>query len=416
VKKKRQRFPIKVKRGSSVVKIYRDRKPTGTYYRVAYHIGGKRHRLNFRDLDSATSEAEAKASQLSRGDVDAAQLSGKDRLEYGRALDAVKEFNLPLDAVATEYNEARKLLDGVPLLEAARFYARHHGNGIKHKSVALAVNEMIGAKERKGVSEVYLADLRYRLGVFKESFHCDVNAIAPDDVAAFFEHLGLSPRSYNNFALALRTFFRFAQRHGWLSKEVDLLERVERRSEKRAPVEIFTPSELATILGNASPLIAPCLALGAFGGLRSAEILRLEWSDTERHPGFIEVAAHKAKTATRRIVPVADNLAKWLATAARSQERVWPHSKGHFIREIARATRESGLRWKCNGLRHSFISYRLAEIQDVNRVALEAGNSPQMIFRHYRELATPEQARTWFAIAPETAANVVPMRVARSKQ
>jgi integrase len=330
-------------------------------------------------------------------------------LEYGRAKYAVKDFGLPLDAVAIDYAQARDLLDGVPLIDAARFYARHHGKNINRKNVALAVDEMITAKERKGVSEVYLADLRYRLGVFKESFHCDVNQIAPDDVAAFFLHLRLSPRSHNNFALALRTFFRFAQRHSWLSKEVDLLERVERRSEKRAPVEIFTPSELAKILGNASPLVAPCLALGAFGGLRSAEILRLEWSDTERHPGFIEVGAHKAKTATRRIVPVADNLAEWLAIAPRSQERVWPYSKGHFIREIARAARQSGLRWKCNGLRHSFISYRLAEIQDVNRVALEAGNSPQMIFRHYRELATPKQAKTWFAIVPLDAKNVVAM-------
>jgi integrase len=409
MKAKRIRFPIIVKCGSSVVKIYRDRKPTGTYYRVAYHIGGKRHRLHHNALEKAIADAEAKAAQLSRGDVDAMQLSGRDRLEYGRAKDAVKEFDLPLDAVAIEYSDARKLLDGVPLVDAARFYASHHGRGIKRKSVAAAVEEMIDAKQRKGVSDVYLADLRYRLGVFKESFHCDVNQIAPDDVVAFFEHLRLSPRSHNNFALAARTFFRFAQRHGWLSKEVDLLERVERRSEKRAPVEIFTPSELAMILGNASPLIAPCLALGAFGGLRSAEILRLEWSDTERHPGFIEVAAHKAKTATRRIVPVADNLAKWLAIAPRSAERVWPYSQGHFIREITRATRKSGLRWKSNGLRHSFISYRVAELQDVNRVALEAGNFPQMIFRHHRELCTPEQARTWFSISPAKAQNVVAM-------
>jgi len=49
----------------------------------------------------------------------------------------------------------------------------------------------------------------------------------------------------------------------------------------------------------------------------------------------------------------------------------------------------------------------LVDVQDINRVALEAGNSPQMIFRHYRELATPDQARTWFAIAPMEAANVV---------
>jgi integrase len=407
MKAKRIRFPIIIKRGSSVVKIYRDRKQTGTYYRVVYHIGGKRHRLHFNDFEKATSEAEAKAAQLSRGDVDAMQLTGRDRLEYGRAKDAVKQFGVPLDAVAIEYAEARKLLDGVPLLDAARFYAKHHGRGIKAEPVADAVDAMIAAKTAKGVSDVYLADLRYRLGTFAEAFACDLSALVPDDVAKFFDGLSLSPRSHNNFALALRTFFRFAQRHGWLSKEVDLLERVERRSEKRVPVKIFTPSELVTILGNASAHLAPCLALGAFGGLRSAEILRLEWSDTERHPGFVEIAAHKAKTATRRILPLTDNLAKWLAMAPRNGAAVWPHSKWHFGREIRRATRESGLRWKSNGLRHSFISYRLAEIQDVNRVALEAGNSPQMIFRHYRELATPEQARTWFSISPAEAQNVV---------
>src|SRR5215475_4178109 len=148
---KRIRFPIVLKRGSSVVKIYRDRKPEGTYYRVAYHLGGKRHRLNFSDLQQATNEAEAKASQLSRGDVDAAQLTGKDRLIYGRALDALKEHGGQLDAVALEYGEASKLLDGVSLVEAARFYSRHHGRGITRKSVAEAVDAMIAAKTAKGV-------------------------------------------------------------------------------------------------------------------------------------------------------------------------------------------------------------------------------------------------------------------------
>ena len=73
------------------------------------------------------------------------------------------------------------------------------GSGIKRKSVAMAVDEMIERKTTKGVSKLYLADLRYRLGVFKEAFHCDVSAITPDDVAAFFERLQLSPRSHNNF-------------------------------------------------------------------------------------------------------------------------------------------------------------------------------------------------------------------------
>ena len=409
MKAKRIRFPIVVKRGSCAVKIYRDRKPEGTYYRVAYHLGGKRHRLNFRDLQAATNEAEAKASQLSRGDVDAVQLTGRDRLVYGRALEAIREHALPLDAAALEYSEARKLLDGVSLIDAARFYARHHQRGIKRKGVAAAVQEMIAAKAAKGVSDVYLADLRYRLGVFAEAFHCDGSALAPDDLARFFDDLSLSPRSYNNFYRTLRTFFAFAQKHGWLSKEVDLLARVEKRSEKRAPVEIFTSTELTALLQEASAEVAPALALAAFAGLRSAEILRLDWSDIERHQGFIEVAAHKAKTATRRIVPIPENLSRWLAIAPRNAARVWPHSKDRFFKAMVRAADNAKIKWKQNALRHSFISYRLAVVPDVNRVALEAGNSPQMIFRHYRELATPEQAVTWFAIVPQAALNVVPI-------
>src|SRR5439155_7005547 len=134
-----------------------------------------------------------------------------------------------LDAAALEYSEARKLLNGVPVIDAARFYLRHHGRGIKQKSVADAVGEMIAVKRASGASELYLSDLRYRLGTFNAGFQCDVNALVADDVARFFERLKLSPRSYNNFLRALRTFFAFAQRHGWLSKEIDLLAGVEKR-------------------------------------------------------------------------------------------------------------------------------------------------------------------------------------------
>jgi integrase len=416
-KARRNRFPITIKRGSCAVKIYRDRKPTGTYYRVCYHIGGKRQRLNFVDLEKAKLEAESQASKLSRGDVDAMLITGKDRLVYGRAVEAVREFGVPLDGAALEYSEARKLLNGATVIDAARFYSRHHSRSIKSKTVADAVDEMINAKKQSGASELYLSDLRYRLGTFKAAFRCDVNALVPDDLARFFNALKLSPRSHNNFLRTLKTFFTFAQKQRWLSKESELLECIDKRREKDAAVEIFTPSELGELFEHASAELTPCLALGAFAGLRAEEILRLEWIDIERRPGFIEVSAHKSKTATRRLVPIGDNLAHWLAIAPRNGTPVWPHSKPWLfesIRETVAAItkarkpkKRAAFVWKANALRHSWISYRLAEIQDVNRVALEAGNSPQMIFRHYRELATPEQARTWFSLVPQLAKNVL---------
>jgi integrase len=414
MKAKHHRFPIIVKRGSSVVKVYRDLKPTGTYYRVAYHIGGRRHRLHFNNLEKATSEAEAKASQLSRGDVDAMQLSGKDRLVYGRAVEAIREYGVPLDAAALEYNEARKILDGVALVDAARFYARHHGRDVKRKTVSDAIREMIEAKKVGGVSDVYLNDLRYRLGLFANTFRCDLVSLTPDDMQRFFDNIDLSARSFNNFLRMLKTFCRFAQDRGWLSKEIDLLGGVKRRKEKSTPVEIFTPQEMVALLEHATAEIAPCFALGAFAGLRSEEILRLDWEDVTRRAGFIEVAAHKAKTAARRLVPITDNLRHWLRPL-RSNDLVWQNTKAMFHKTRLRVAAEAGVRWKQNVLRHSFISYRLAEIQDVNRVALEAGNSPQMIFRHYRELTTPEQACTWFSIAPATSNKVIAISAGQNR-
>jgi integrase len=407
---KRDRFPIIVKRGSCAVKIYRDRKRQAIYYRVCYHLGGKRLRLNFADLDKAKQEAEAKAAQLSRGDVDAMQISGKDRLVYGRALEAVKDYGVALDAVAIEYSDARKLLDGVPLVDAARFYARHHGKTLKRKLVGDAVEEMITAKQRDGVSDVYLNDLRYRLGVFAKRFHCNVVSLTPEDVQGFFDGVTLSPRSFNNFLSILRTFFRFAQERRWLSKEVNLLESVKRRKDKRTPVEILTPDEMAALLEHATPEIAPCLALGAFAGLRSEEILRLDRKDVTKRPGFIEVAADKAKTAARRLVPITDNLALWLSAFPLDEGLLWKDTKAMFFKTRLQVAGKANVTWKQNVLRHSFISYRLAELQDINQVALEAGNSPKMIHQHYRELATPKQGKLWFSIAPASQAKIIRMR------
>ena len=63
-------------------------------------------------------------------------------------------------------------------------------------------------------------------------------------------------------------------------------------------------------------------------------------------------------------------------------------------------------------MRHSFISYHVTDIEDVAKVSLEAGNSPQMIFKHYRDLVRPADAKTWFSIVPGGESKVIEMRKA----
>ena len=143
------KFPIVRPAGFLHSQIYRDRRASGDYFRVAYYLGGKRYRLVYSSLADAKTEAEAKASQLARGDVDAAQLSGQDRLIYGRALEAIRFLEIPLDAAALEYAEARKTLGNHPLADAVRFFVRHHGSGIQPMSVSEAVQEFLNDKTQE---------------------------------------------------------------------------------------------------------------------------------------------------------------------------------------------------------------------------------------------------------------------------
>src|SRR5262249_41922868 len=151
--------------------------------------------------------------------------------------------------------------------------------------------------------------------------------------------------------------------------------------------------------------VLPMLAIGAFAGLRDAEIKRLDWSEVDAR-GHIEVKAAKAKSARRRIVSIQPNLAMWLRPYAGMTSGVAPVAARGKIEGVRKT---AGLaRWPKNGLRHSFSSYRLAAIHDGPRMAAELGHTtPQLLYSTYRELVLPEEAERYWKIAPADTANVV---------
>ena len=122
--------------------------------------------------------------------------------------------------------------------------------------VADAVEDFRQAKIAAGRSSAYLKDIAYRLGKLSRAFNVEVRQLPPKDVADFLNGLKLQPRGFNNFVLMLRTFFRFCQARGWLSSEVDLLARVEKRTGPASEIEIFTPGELRALLAAAPPHVA----------------------------------------------------------------------------------------------------------------------------------------------------------------
>jgi hypothetical protein len=98
--------------------------------------------------------------------------------------------------------------------------------------------------------------------------------------------------------------------------------------------------------------------------------------------------------------------------APRGQRQVVPLLSGTLTQRLRLLAKAAKVKWQHNGLRHSFISYRVAKVQNVAQVSLEAGNSPKIIFSNYRELVKPTDAEKWFSIVPDTPANVIPAPVA----
>ena len=164
-------------------------------------------------------------------------------------------------------------------------------------------------------------------------------------------------------------------------------------------ITIYTPTELRALLAAAPGWFRPALAIQAFAGLRSAEVLRLDWKHVQLDSGHIEIIARRTKVA-RRLAPIPANLVLWLAAPAKSAGKVFPQPLQDFQEMEANTARAAEIPWKPDALRHSFVSYRMAQTSDVGRVALESGHSPSGIFKHYRALASEMDARQWFSITP----------------
>ena len=169
----------------------------------------------------------------------------------------------------------------------------------------------------------------------------------------------------------------------------------------KAP-EIFTSDEIRALLDAAlttAPDVLPMPALGAFAGVRDAELKRMHWQEVDLRRGHIEVRADKAKTAKRRIIKMQPNLAQWLAPYSAKRGSVAPRNARRKLDAVRKA---AGLQqWSKNGLRHSFASYRLAATNNAQLVATELGHlSPTMLYATYRELVLPEEAERYWKIAP----------------
>jgi integrase len=312
----------------------------------------------------------------------------------------------------SDFITARKTLTeyGETINDAVKFRVDHLERVRRCKvTVSQLADELLKAKLRDGMSNAYLRDLRSRLARFSRDFgKRPITAITVEEIDNWLRDLPLSPQSRVNYRSVIGVLFSHALKRRMIDSNP--ITHTAKPKKQDNPPEIFAVDELRALLEAAQrtgPDVLPMLAIGAFAGLRDAEIKRLDWSEVDLARGHIEVKAAKAKTARRRIIPIQPNLSAWLRPYASMQGHVVPQGKR---RKLVRVREAAGiLKWPQNGLRHSFASYRLAATNNAALVAAEMGHSTSaLLYSAYRELVYPQEAQRFWEILPSAAdANVI---------
>ncbi len=310
---------------------------------------------------------------------------------------------LDLDELTPEQNAAMKrMIDADPTCKHVDEYLVWLAKRAPKKNVGEAIDEFLNAKEaNKGSSPHNIRTLKRHLSAL--------------DRSAILSNIALpaipgSPRTRRNVQAAWVTFFRWCRDRDYLPYgERTVVERMERPIVTRGIPATWEPEELRVLLANVRPAYLPWLAMAAFGGLRTEEVCPdkksakspLAWEDVIFERDLIIVRPETAKTGHRRVIPLCASL-RSILEPLRASGNIGPHLPpscppcGGKQAETTRLGLVVG-GWKRNALRHSFISYRAAQV-GLSQTAMEAGNSEAEARRSYNDAKGKDEAEAWFSV------------------
>ena len=393
------KFPVRLTGEPTKITVYREPHNDGHRFVVThYDSSGCRKRLRCPTYSKAAQVADTLRKQIKAGDWDAIRLRGREKFVYERCLESLRPCGRPLDLAMDEYVRAVEILKGADLLEAVRLFAQRRAENVTPKPVPEIVSELLEAMKSTGKSHFYLRDLRLRLGAFAKSFLGPLASVSGKDISDYVQALSGGPRYRNNVLQDVGKLCSFARSRNYVPRDYDGISKIDRNEVETKEVEVLTPAELKAMFAKANPTVQLALALTGFAGVRGSELGRLDWSDIRFDDECIRVKATTAKTKMRRLPPIPPNLKEWLMLYRKESGPVVPYK--NLYNYYGQVAKLAGVKWKRNALRHSFVSYRTAQIKSFDQVSTEAGHSKQMLFNNYHKVVSAADAEAWFAIFP----------------
>lgn len=309
---------------------------------------------------------------------------------------------------------------GASMSEAVEFFVKHARRRKERVLLVEGVERFRDARERAGCSVRYLRQLGVSLGsLARWRPMAMMDEIEREDVARWLEAGGWSPKTRNGYLGDVRACFEWAVREGLCA--VNPAREIPKAKLGDGEIGTLTVGQCEVLLRGAleKPEMMGFVVLGLFGGLRPAEIQRLDWSAVDVEEGTVIVAGAQAKTRRRRVVDLSTNAVEWLNTLKREQQtgpicgRYWDARWRMFRRSMGWAvgSGERGVKevrvppvhgeWPHNALRHTYASMHYAMWQDEAKLQAQMGHeSAAMLHRHYRALKTRKEAERFWALRP----------------
>ena len=361
---------------------------------------------SFADEEKAYDFAQKKDLEISNhgirfGDIPA---------EVRRAYDYFRDQSAELAGIGAEVPRFEDLIS-TALLEIR---ARHNLAEENNLPVAEIVAEFIAYKATR-VKSRQLANLTDQLNRFAKDYGtAPISVITTAQIEKWLSSLRsrrnpkklkvtplLSPLSRNHYRAALHALFAYASTPARALCPINPVSHIEPEQVEACEPKAYSPEDAAKIMQTAldhKPELVPVLALGLFAGLRVSEAQVFDLSKLDSKTDEFRVNSNKTGG---RIAPFTAACKSWLATKPRRNGNAWLKSPRAMVDEMSELFKLAKVEQIDNGARHSFISYRCAEVRNTAQVAEECGNSPATIKAHYREIVTTAAAEKFFAIRPE---------------
>ena len=176
---------------------------------------------------------------------------------------------------------------------------------------------------------------------------------------------------------------------------------------------ILTPAQAADFMTKAKehyPALVPHIGISLFAGLRPEEVALLQWEQIDDE--HITVLPETTKVKKKRHVPIEANLAAWLESFKGKRSGLVANVP-NLLKSLQGLRVKMGYKigknnpeaetWKEDTMRHSYATYWLAKYKKEESLAVNMGNSIQVIKKHYLNAAKPAVAKLYWSILPDGA-------------